>query len=121
MENIKIKGRIWIETANGLRIGKGRALLLEQIGILGSIAEAAVELKIPYRRAWGIVRDINKNSPRAIVEKHAGGKDGGSSRLTEEGRELLEAFRWATAGFNQFSNDESNHSSRREKLQDGKQ
>ena len=55
MENLKVKGRIWIETSTGLKIGFGRALLLEQIDILGSISEAAKELKMPYRRAWGIV------------------------------------------------------------------
>lgn len=119
MENLKIKGRIWIETGHGLRIGKGRALLLEQISQLGSIAEAAIKLGIPYRRAWGIVRDMNKNSPKAIVEKQAGGKDGGRSRLTDEGRQVLAAFLQAEACFKQFSKDESNHFSRREELQDG--
>ena len=39
MENLKVKGRIWIETSTGLKIGFGRALLLEQIDILGSISE----------------------------------------------------------------------------------
>ena len=41
MENLKIRGRIWLETESGLKIGVGRARLLEQIHLLGSIAEAA--------------------------------------------------------------------------------
>ena len=83
MENLKVKGRIWIETSTGLKIGFGRALLLEQIDILGSISEAAKELKMPYRRAWGIVRDINQNYDKEVVVKEVGGKSGGRSVLTE--------------------------------------
>ena len=45
MENLKIRGRIWLETESGLKIGVGRARLLEQIHLLGSIAEAAKILK----------------------------------------------------------------------------
>lgn len=107
MENLEIKGRIWIETSNGLKIGKGRALLLEQIDLLGSIAEAAARLNIPYRRAWGIVRDINKNSPKEIVTKEVGGKDGGRSRLTEEGKQIVEKFKLADECFKRFSKNES--------------
>ena len=51
MESLKIKGRIWIETESGLKIGIGRARLLQQINDLGSITEAAKVLKIPYRKA----------------------------------------------------------------------
>ena len=31
MENITINGHIWFQTASGLRIGEGRAKLLEEI------------------------------------------------------------------------------------------
>ena len=57
MENLTINGHIWFETNNGLRVGAGRAELLEQIDLLGSLSEAARTLKIPYRRAWGIIRE----------------------------------------------------------------
>lgn len=69
MESLKIKGRIWIETESGLKIGIGRARLLEQIDELGSITEASKILEIPYRKAWGIVREINANSSKEIVIK----------------------------------------------------
>ena len=101
MENLKVKGRIWIETSTGLKIGFGRALLLEQIDILGSISEAAKELKMPYRRAWGIVRDINQNYDKV------GGKSGGRSVLTEEGKKIVKMFREINECFKQFSEDES--------------
>ena len=94
MENLKVKGRIWIETSTGLKIGFGRALLLEQIDILGSISEAAKELKMPYRRAWGIVRDINQNYDKEVVVKEVGGK-------------IVKMFREINECFKQFSEDES--------------
>ena len=108
MENLKIKGRIWIETESGLKIGIGRARLLEQIDQLGSISEAAKVLKIPYRKAWGIVRDINLNSSQDIVIKEAGGKAGGKSSLTEYGKLIVQKFKTIEECFFKFSQDESN-------------
>ncbi|WP_419867997.1 winged helix-turn-helix domain-containing protein [Chryseobacterium sp. CT-SW4] len=108
MENLKIKGRIWIETDSGLKIGKGRALLLEQIDRLGSISEASKYLEIPYRRAWGIVKDINTNSTREVVVKVAGGKSGGESKLTDYGKKIVEKFKATQECFNKFSQNESN-------------
>lgn len=105
MESLKIKGRIWIETESGLKIGIGRARLLEQINELGSITEAAKVLKIPYRKAWGIVRDINSNSSKEIVIKEAGGKSGGKSSLTEYGKLIVEKFKMAEECFLKFSED----------------
>ncbi|MEG0925240.1 MULTISPECIES: winged helix-turn-helix domain-containing protein [Chryseobacterium] len=119
MENVKVKGRIWIETDYGLRIGKGRTALLEQIDRLGSITEAAKVLRIPYRRAWGIIQDINSASLQKLVIKKAGGKAGGESCLTEYGKNIVEEFKTVEEHFQKFSKDESNRFSRRKKLQDG--
>ncbi|WP_336703244.1 molybdenum transporter [Chryseobacterium indologenes] len=105
MENLKIKGRIWIETGSGLKIGVGRARLLEHIHQLGSIAEAAKALKIPYRKAWGIVRDINANSSSEIVIKEVGGKSGGQSLLTDYGKRVVEKFMTAEESFMKFSKE----------------
>ena len=102
MESLKIKGRIWIETESGLNIGIGRARLLEQIDELGSITEASKILKIPYRKAWGIVRDINANSSKEIVIKEPGGK----SSLTEYGKKIVKKFKTAEECFMKFSEDE---------------
>ncbi|MDR3025067.1 MULTISPECIES: winged helix-turn-helix domain-containing protein [unclassified Chryseobacterium] len=105
MENLKIKGRIWIETGSGLKIGIGRARLLEHIHQLGSIAEAAKALKIPYRKAWGIVRDINSNASCEIVTKEVGGKSGGQSQLTDYGKLIVEKFKTAEESFLKFSKE----------------
>ncbi len=102
-----VKGKIWIETDFGLKIGLGRALLLDRINTLGSISEAARELKIPYRRAWGIIRDMNENSPKQIVLKEVGGKSGGKSELTDYGKRIVELFNEVDDCFKKFSKSES--------------
>lgn len=105
--NLKIKGNIWIETDTGLQINAVKALLLEQIDVLGSISEAAKVLNIPYRRAWGMIQEMNRNSSFEIVAKEAGGKAGGHSILTEEGRDILQLFKDVNDSLKQYSKGEN--------------
>ena len=105
--NLKIKGNIWIETDTGLQINAVKALLLEQIDVLGSISEAAKVLNIPYRRAWGMIQEMNRNSSFEIVAKEAGGKAGGHSILTEGGRDILQLFKDVNDSLEQYSNGEN--------------
>jgi len=102
MENMRIEGHIWMDTSSGLKIGKGRAMLLELIGRTGSIAEAARIAGIPYRRAWGMIREMNKYAASLLVIKSVGGRDGGRSILTEEGRKILSTYRKLNREFEQF-------------------
>ena len=112
MENITINGHIWFQTASGLRIGEGRAKLLEEIENSGSISEAARKLEIPYRRAWGMIKDMNTNAKESLVIKEVGGKDGGRSILTQEGKKIVALFKNVDQCFKNFSEDESYRLSR---------
>lgn len=103
MEDIKIKGRIWIEIESGLKIGQGRARLLEKINELGSISEAAKSLKIPYRKAWQIVKNMNENSFYELVTKEVGGKLGGKSQLTEYGKKYMGKYKAIEEAFLNFT------------------
>ena len=107
--NLKIKGNIWIETDTGLEINAVKALLLEQIDVLGSISEAAKVLNIPYRRAWGMIQEMNRNSSFEIVAKEAGGKAGGHSILKEEGRDILQLFKDVNDSLEQYSKGENGY------------
>ena len=108
MENyLQIKGNIWIETDTGLEINAAKALLLEQIDVLGSISEAAKVLNMPYRRAWGMIQEMNRDSSFEIVAKEAGGKAGGHSILTEEGRDILQLFKDVNESLKQYSKGEN--------------
>ncbi|MGM5629454.1 LysR family transcriptional regulator [Apibacter raozihei] len=104
MENLKIEGHIWLETSAGLKIGKGRALLLEEIDKTGSIAAAARNTNIPYRKAWGMIKELNKGNTQPLVIKSVGGREGGGAVLTHEGKKILAEFKRIDQQFFLFKN-----------------
>ena len=67
--------------------------LLLYIGEVGSLAASAEKMKISYRKAWELVRQSEKTLGFQLIEKHRGGRDGGSSMLTPEGKKLIDAYR----------------------------
>ena len=67
--------------------------LLLNIGELGSLAASAEKMEISYRKAWELVRQSEKTLGFALIEKHRGGKDGGNSELTIEGKRLIDAYK----------------------------
>ncbi|MCU0407811.1 MAG: LysR family transcriptional regulator, partial [Bacteroidales bacterium] len=66
--------------------------LLVSIKNTDSIVAAARELGISYRKAWGLLRQIEQVLGFSLVSKHRGGKDGGKTFLSPEGIELTEAY-----------------------------
>lgn len=67
--------------------------LLLHIGDLGSLVASAEKMSISYRKAWELVRQSEKTLGFQLIEKHRGGKDGGNSILTPEGKKLIDAYR----------------------------
>ncbi|MEP7196131.1 MAG: molybdenum transporter [Saprospiraceae bacterium] len=103
--NIKIRGHIWIENANGHLIGPGRKALLESIRNNGSIKLAAKELKMSYRHAWEMINEMNKTAPRPIVSKIVGGQNGGGTTINKDGEKLIDAFNKLQKAFEKFKKD----------------
>ena len=90
MSALKLKSSQWIvDEDNNIIIGKGRAEILENIELTGSINQAAKEMKMSYKAVWSKIRATEKNLKTAIV--HSDKKEG--SRLTREGRALLEKYK----------------------------
>jgi len=67
--------------------------LLLDINELGSLAASAEKMKISYRKAWELVRQSEKTLGFQLIEKHRGGKDGGNSTLSPDGKLLIEAYK----------------------------
>jgi molybdate transport system regulatory protein len=67
--------------------------LLDEIGKGHSIVSAARNMNISYRKAWGLIRDIEYNLGFMLVRKKRGGKDGGRTTFSPEGLELMDAYR----------------------------
>ncbi|MGG5807974.1 winged helix-turn-helix domain-containing protein [Falsiroseomonas sp. CW058] len=83
---------IRIALPNG-RIGPGKVALLEAIGREGSISAAARSLGMSYRRAWGLVDQLNALMGTPMVATSPGGAGGGGAVLTAAGQALAEQYR----------------------------
>jgi molybdate transport system regulatory protein len=90
--------KLWLEKDGKLALSAYRVQLLELIDETGSLSEAAARMELSYRRAWGKVREIEHNLGLKLIESEAGGAGGGGSRLTADGKRLVELFeRFRTA------------------------
>jgi molybdate transport system regulatory protein len=74
-------------------IGPGKADLLQAVDETGSIAEAARQLDMSYRRAWSLVRSLNGAFTDPLIETRKGGSARGSAALTKTGQKVLQLYR----------------------------
>jgi molybdate transport system regulatory protein len=89
---MEIRSKVWIEVGGEPVFGRGRMFLLQAIGKHGSINRAAKEINISYRKAWSYINAMEERLGMRLVERHAGGKNGGGASLTPEAREFLEKY-----------------------------
>jgi len=90
--DLRIKSKLWIEIDGKPLFGQGRMDLLRQIEAHGSINQAAKKLDISYRKAWSQVKFMEERIGINLVERHAGGQNGGGATLTAEAREFIAKF-----------------------------
>ncbi|MEI7595579.1 MAG: LysR family transcriptional regulator [Bacteroidota bacterium] len=84
--NIHVNYKIWVNAEDGTSIlGDDKFLLLKTIKEEGSLKMASVKLKISYRKAWGDLKACEEMLGFSLIDKHRGGADGGSTKLTDEG------------------------------------
>jgi molybdate transport system regulatory protein len=88
-----LKGRIWVEVGGKPAINDAAADLLDQIGVCGSLSEAARRLGFSYRRAWMLLDGVNRQWPDPLVVTATGGRRGGGASLTETGRHVVRTYR----------------------------
>jgi len=74
-------------------LGKGREKLLDLIDEKGSISEAAKEMNMSYRHAWGKVKKIEEVIGKEVVKSQRGGNKSRGSNLTPAGKKLLSDYR----------------------------
>ena len=74
-------------------LGEDRIRLLEMIEEYGSITKAAKAIGISYKTAWDTMDAINNLSDKPLFVRMAGGKSGGGTHLTDEGREVIRKYR----------------------------
>src|SRR5262245_12068486 len=84
-----VKVRVWVERHGRRVLGPGRVELLSNIDRHGSISAAAKSMKMSYRRAWSLVRDINEAAGAVLVDATTGGTGGGGATLTPLGKDAV--------------------------------
>ncbi|MCL7989064.1 LysR family transcriptional regulator [Sphingobacterium sp. lm-10] len=105
-----ISGRIWITSASGTPFfGPGPMELLERIADTGSISKAALEMKMSYRKAWGLINNLNQHTCKPVIIPRIGGESGGGSILTEEALNLISAYKGLQSRFRAFLELESSN------------
>ncbi|MGB6838483.1 MAG: LysR family transcriptional regulator [Dehalococcoidia bacterium] len=87
------KVKLWMEKDGLLVFSDYRAELLQCIAETGSLAEGAQRMGLSYRRAWGKIKEIERNLGVRLVQSEVGGRGGGATRLTPEGERLLALYR----------------------------
>ena len=84
--------KLWVEKDGSLVLSDYRVQLLRSVAETGSLAQAAQRMGLSYRRAWGKVREIERNLGLSLVESEAGGAGGGGSKLTKDGERLVAIY-----------------------------
>jgi len=85
--------RVRVDFNDRCSVGIGKICLLEGIARTGSLAQAAREIGMSYRRAWLLVDSMNADFDTAVIRATVGGSGGGGAQLTPFGCELIEAYR----------------------------
>ncbi len=65
--------------------------ILRRIGEAGSISEAARGAGVSYKAAWQALENLSTLAGARLIDKAVGGSGGGGARLTDAGRQLLDA------------------------------
>ena len=85
--------------------GPGVCELMERINETGSIQAAAARMEMSYTKAWRILKQAEAGMGVQLIARVTGGRNGGSSTLTEAGRRAVEAFREMEAVLTRIGNE----------------
>lgn len=97
-EPAAVRSKIWVERGGRVILSEWRVDLLEAVEDAGSLAAAAAALGVPYRTAWDRIKEMEERLGVRLLRTESGGAEGGGSRLTPEGDELIRRFRRITTG-----------------------
>jgi molybdate transport system regulatory protein len=84
--------RIRLLSGDEIAFGPGKAELLLAIQTEGSIAAAAKQLAMSYRRAWRLVETMNRCAASPLVAAAKGGSGGGGAAVTAVGLAMLAEY-----------------------------
>lgn len=89
---LKLNARVWFEQDDHNLAGHAEVALLQAIAASGSISAAAKQLGRSYKWAWDTLETMNRLSDSPLATRETGGKNGGGTRLTARGEQLVAAY-----------------------------
>ncbi len=91
--NLPMRARLKLILAREtLFFGPGPATLLRLIDEIGSVRTACIRMKLSYSKGWQILNLLEEQLGANVIDRKPGGQEGGSSSLTELGRDLLHRY-----------------------------
>ncbi len=92
MDRTLVKTKIWLVNEKDEPImGEGKTSLLNAIREEGSLNKACKKMKISYKHAWLLLKEMEKSVGEPVIIKRRGGKDQGTF-LTEKALDLLKEY-----------------------------
>ena len=88
---MKVAYKVWLDN-DGKAFGEGPYQLLKRIEEKGSLHQAAIDMKMSYRKAWRTLHSIEIKLGFALLHRQVGGVSGGGSQITDAGRELMKNY-----------------------------
>jgi len=104
---LKFCGKVWLEDEMGKVLGPGRIELLELVQQHGSLRQAALQMKMSYKQAWDLIRQMNDRLGAPVIVTSRGGKGGGSATVTEMGLKSIENYKIFQQNFREFLEQQS--------------
>lgn len=99
---LELQGAMWMAMGGDMLAGQDRIGLLRAVAEQGSITHAAKAVGLSYKGAWDAIDAMNTLAGEPLVERSAGGRGGGSTRLTPHGLRLVERFEQIDAVHQRF-------------------
>ena len=93
----------WIEKDGKVVLSEWRVALLEAVERTGSINAAAARQGVPFRVAWKKLQEMEDGLGVKLTQRAVGGKRGGGTFLTPEGRAYVRHFHAFITGLKEMA------------------
>lgn len=87
-----LDAELMLKVGDQLLANAKRIELLRQIGLTENLTKSARIAGYSYKGAWDTIEQMTRLTGGSLLERQAGGRGGGKTRLTERGRHLLDNF-----------------------------
>ena len=88
---MKVRYKVWLDH-DGKAFGDGPCELLKKVAESHSLHRAAKEMGMAYSKAWRLIGTMEERLGFLLIERKVGGLSGGGSRVTPQGRKLMERY-----------------------------